>query len=230
MKSYLASKFVTGGNPTGTIKFGIQKIAPGKYAYVADFDLHNLANSTFKSGEIMELPLIYSNMKDFWLGSASAWVSSRGSYAYKYVSYYARNGKLFCYVYEYNRNNILLELKDFDRTTQRFPQNLQGFSPAASQEKIKELLDKLCYQYKYDSRNRLIEKKIRVKHGNTLFYDNLDRPVLTQDANLRASKKWLFTKYDVFGRVAYTGIYTHDKTLSQKQMQTHFEVVNNNNK
>ena len=229
MQSYPASKFVTGGNATGTVKFGIQKKAPGKYTYVADFDLHNLANSSFKSGEIMELPLIYSTMKDFWLGSASAWGSSKGSYAYKYVSYYARNGKLFCYVYEYNRNNIPLVLEDFDRTTKRnFPENLQGFSQAVSQEKIKELLDKLCYQYKYDTRNRLIEKKIPAKAWEYIVYDKLDRPVLTQDANLRASKKWLFTKYDVFGRVAYTGIYTHHKTLSQKQMQTHFEVAPTN--
>ncbi len=228
MKSYPASKFVTGGNATGAVKFGIQKKAPGKYTYVADFDLHNLANSSFKSGEIMELPLIYSTMKDFWLGSASAWVSSNGSYAYKYVSYYARNGKLFCYVYEYNRNNIPLVLEDFDRTTKRnFPENLQGFSQAVSQEKMKELLDKLCYQYKYDTRNRLIEKKIPAKAWEYIVYDKLDRPVLTQDANLRASKKWLFTKYDVFGRVAYTGIYTHHKTLSQKAMQRYFETVNN---
>ena len=228
MQSYPASKFVTGGNATGTVKFGIQKIGSGKYAYVADFDLHNLANSRFKSGEIMELPMIYSSMKNFWLGSASAWVSSKGSYAYKYVSYYAKNGKLFCYVYEYNRNNIPIALKDFDRTTERnFPQNLQGFSQAASQKKIKELLDKLCYQYKYDFRNRLIEKKIPGKAWEYIVYDKLDRPVLTQDANLRASKKWLFTKYDVFGRVAYTGIYTHQETLSQKAMQTYFEDMNN---
>ena len=120
-------------------------------------------------------------------------------------------------------------LEDFDRTTKRnFPENLQGFSQAVSQEKIKELLDKLCYQYKYDTRNRLIEKKIPAKAWEYIVYDKLDRPVLTQDANLRASKKWLFTKYDVFGRVAYTGIYTHHKTLSQKQMQTHFEVAPTN--
>jgi RHS repeat-associated protein len=224
MKSYPASKFVTGGNPTGTIKFGIQKIAPGKYAYVADFNLHNLANSNFKSGEIMELPLIYSTMKNFWL--SCAWVSSGGSYAYVY--YYVKNGKLFCNTYVSNRDNISLKIKDFDKTTQQdFPQNLQGFSPAVSQAKMKELLDKLCHQYKYDTRNRLIQKKIPGKGWEYIVYDKLDRPVLTQDANLRASKKWLFTKYDVFGRVAYTGIYTHHKTLSQKQMQTHFEAVNN---
>ena len=38
----------------------------------------------------------------------------------------------------------------------------------------------------------------------------IDRPVLTQDANLRANNQWLFTKYDVFRQGGiYTGIYTH---------------------
>ncbi|WP_157498198.1 DUF6443 domain-containing protein [Formosa sp. Hel1_33_131] len=66
-------------------------------------------------------------------------------------------------------------------------------------------LNDLAYQYKYDKRNRLIEKKIPGKDWEYIVYDKLDRPVMTQDANLRAANKWLFTKYDVFGRVAYTG-------------------------
>ena len=70
-------------------------------------------------------------------------------------------------------------------------------------------LDELCYQYKYDNFNRLIRKKVPGKDWEYIVYDILDRPVLTQDANLRAdNNKWLFTKYDDFGRVAYTGIYT----------------------
>ncbi|MCB4797220.1 DUF6443 domain-containing protein [Neotamlana laminarinivorans] len=77
----------------------------------------------------------------------------------------------------------------------------------------------LCYQYKYDHRNRLIEKKIPGKDWEYIVYDTLDRPVLTQDANLRASYQWLFTKYDVFGRVAYTGIYTHSSEKTQGEMQ-----------
>ena len=66
-------------------------------------------------------------------------------------------------------------------------------------------LSELCYQYKYDHRNRLIEKKIPGKGWEYIVYDNLDRPVLTQDVNLRPSKHWLFTKYDEFGRVVLTG-------------------------
>ncbi|WP_420571678.1 DUF6443 domain-containing protein [Kordia sp.] len=83
-------------------------------------------------------------------------------------------------------------------------------------------LDKLCYQYKYDHRNRLIEKKLPAKEVEYIVYDKLDRPVLTQDPNLRAENKWLFTKYDVLGRVTYTGlvINTADRVALQTQMDT----------
>ena len=67
------------------------------------------------------------------------------------------------------------------------------------------VLDIFCYQYRYDHRNRLTEKKIPQKGWEYIVYDTLDRPILTQDANLRATNDWLFTKYDRFDRVAYTG-------------------------
>ncbi|WP_165944081.1 RHS repeat domain-containing protein, partial [Aquimarina spinulae] len=72
-------------------------------------------------------------------------------------------------------------------------------------------LSELCYQYKYDNRNRLIEKKIPGKDWEYIVYNKLDQPILTQDASLRkemtgkAWDQWLFTKYDGFGRVLYTG-------------------------
>ncbi|MDV7699527.1 DUF6443 domain-containing protein [Chryseobacterium soli] len=68
------------------------------------------------------------------------------------------------------------------------------------------ILDNLCYQYKYDGYNRLVEKKIPGKGWEYMVYDKSDRLVLTQDANLRAQGKWLFTKYDQFSRPIYTGI------------------------
>jgi RHS repeat-associated protein len=67
------------------------------------------------------------------------------------------------------------------------------------------VLNNLCYQYIYDYRNRLVEKKIPGKEWEYIVYNNINQPVMTQDANQRASNKWLFTKYDVYGRVAYTG-------------------------
>lgn len=66
-------------------------------------------------------------------------------------------------------------------------------------------IEDLCYQYHYDYRNRLVEKKIPGKDWEYIVYDKLDRPVLTQDALLRENNEWLFTKYDALGRVTYTG-------------------------
>lgn len=66
--------------------------------------------------------------------------------------------------------------------------------------------NELCYQYVFDEENRLIKKKIPGKGWEEIVYDKLDRPILTQDANLAEDDKWLFTKYDAFGRVVYTGI------------------------
>jgi hypothetical protein len=79
-------------------------------------------------------------------------------------------------------------------------------------------LDLLAYQYRYDHRNRLIEKKVPGKGWEHIVYNKLDRPILTQDANLRTKDKWLFTKYDAFGRVAYTGVF--DSSSSRTVLQT----------
>ncbi|RNA60991.1 RHS repeat-associated core domain-containing protein [Chryseobacterium nematophagum] len=68
------------------------------------------------------------------------------------------------------------------------------------------ILNDYCYQYRYDSRNRLVEKKLPGKGWEHMVYDKADRLIFTQDEVMRASGKWLFTKYDSFGRVIITGI------------------------
>lgn len=97
-------------------------------------------------------------------------------------------------------------------------------------------LNELCFQYRYDGKGRLVEKKVPGKglNPNTgiwnwelMVYDNQDRLVMTQDANLQASGQWLFIKYDKFGRVAYTGITTDSGTRSS--LQTTFNGKGSNN-
>ncbi|MDK2772183.1 MAG: RHS repeat-associated core domain-containing protein, partial [Flavobacterium sp.] len=69
-------------------------------------------------------------------------------------------------------------------------------------------LDGLCYQYKYDKRNRLVEKKLPGKDWEFIVYDKQDRPVATGPAFSplgTGSIGWLITEYDVFGRVVKTG-------------------------
>lgn len=68
------------------------------------------------------------------------------------------------------------------------------------------VLNNLCYQYKYDNKNRLVEKRLPGKGKEYMVYDKADRLIMTQDANLNAQGRWLFTKYDQFGRPVYSGI------------------------
>ena len=68
-------------------------------------------------------------------------------------------------------------------------------------------LDNFCYHYRYDGRNRLIEKKLPGKGWEHMVYNKLDQLVLSQDSLQRAAGQWHFTKYDARGRKVMTGIY-----------------------
>lgn len=79
------------------------------------------------------------------------------------------------------------------------------------------ILKGLCYQYKYDYRNRLVEKKLPGKQWEFIVYDRLDRVVATGPAlNPFGGTEtgWLISKYDDFSRVIYTGWYTGKETTS----------------
>ncbi|WP_126651437.1 DUF6443 domain-containing protein [Chryseobacterium aureum] len=74
-------------------------------------------------------------------------------------------------------------------------------------------MEHLCYQYKYDGKSRLVEKKLPGKGLEQMVYNKKDQIILSRDialkngiANFSADQSWLFTKYDRFGRVVYTGI------------------------
>jgi hypothetical protein len=92
---------------------------------------------------------------------------------------------------------------DFGNLTYVLPPKVDTSNGVSATE-----LSELCYQYKYDHRNRLVEKQIPGKAVEYIVYNQLDQPVLTQDYYLRSQNKWLYTKYDAFGRVVQTGFYS----------------------
>jgi len=69
-----------------------------------------------------------------------------------------------------------------------------------------QLLNDLCYQYRYDGWNRQVEKKVPGKGWEYMVYDKADRLILTQDANMRLTNNWILNKYDKFGRVICTAM------------------------
>ncbi|MBP1167229.1 RHS repeat-associated protein [Chryseobacterium sp. PvR013] len=79
-----------------------------------------------------------------------------------------------------------------------------------------ETLNNLCYQYKYDKKNRLVEKKLPGKGSEFMLYDKQDRLVGIQDAELKIKGQWLYTQYDQFGRTVITGLATGgDRSVEQ---------------
>ncbi len=83
-------------------------------------------------------------------------------------------------------------------------------------------LNDLCYQYRYDERNRLVEKKLPGKQWEYIVYDKADRIVMTGPALSpfgSGLKGWLFTKYDVMDRAVYTGYYNgHTPTSANRKV------------
>jgi len=72
-----------------------------------------------------------------------------------------------------------------------------------------DYLNNFCYQYKYDSRNRMVQKRIPGKGWEFMIYNKLDQVVMTQDALQRSklTQEWTINKYDMYGRPVITGIY-----------------------
>lgn len=106
--------------------------------------------------------------------------------------------------------------------------NLSYVLPPKAEGAITQpILNDLCYLYKYDTKNRLVEKKLPGKDWEYIVYDKLDRPILTQDANLKALNKWLFTKYDAFSRPAYTGEYVNTAQTTRATVQTLADASSN---
>ncbi|WP_294225092.1 DUF6443 domain-containing protein [uncultured Chryseobacterium sp.] len=90
---------------------------------------------------------------------------------------------------------------------------------AAVETDANTVLGDLCYQYKYDGRGRMVEKKLPGKGWEYIVYDKADRVFMTQDANMRPSGNWLLTRYDKLSRVVYTAIAGIGSTYIRKDVQ-----------
>ncbi|MEO0525905.1 MAG: DUF6443 domain-containing protein [Bacteroidota bacterium] len=115
---------------------------------------------------------------------------------------------------------------DFGNLSYVLPPKMEASTAALSV--LQGLMPDLGYRYVYDDRNRLVEKQIPGKGEEYIVYDKLDQPIMTQDANLAANtpKEWLFTKYDAFGRVAYTGKATDNREREDIQAEVNGLTTN----
>ena len=79
------------------------------------------------------------------------------------------------------------------------------------------IADELCFRYEYDSRNRMIIKKIPGAGEMDMVYDVRDRLVFSQDANQRGKNEWLSMQYDGLNRMLITGLMMYTSTANALQ-------------
>ena len=77
-------------------------------------------------------------------------------------------------------------------------------------------LDQYAFQYKYDGFNRCVWKKLPGTQYSEYVYDTADRLIFSQDANQRASGRWMYYLYDALGRLTQQGECSN-KTISSNQ-------------
>ncbi|MEO9965986.1 MAG: DUF6443 domain-containing protein [Reichenbachiella sp.] len=83
-------------------------------------------------------------------------------------------------------------------------------------------VDRWSFQYQYDERRRMVEKRVPGAAWVYMIYDERNRLVMTQDGNQRAktTPEWSFTKYDQLNRPILTGTYQDVESLTRGEMQT----------
>lgn len=98
--------------------------------------------------------------------------------------------------------------------------------------------DGLCYQFTYDQRGRVVERKIPGKDVEYYVYDSRDRVVLYQNGTLRnyvnvpffiggCNNYWEFTIYDGLNRVLETGLWNNCPSNTRQQLAAMVTDANN---
>jgi len=73
-----------------------------------------------------------------------------------------------------------------------------------------DIVNELCFRYEYDSKSRMIAKKVPGAGWVYMVYDKRDRLVFTQDANMRNNNNgWMVTLYDEFNRPVQTAMVSN---------------------
>jgi len=79
------------------------------------------------------------------------------------------------------------------------------------------LLKEQCFRYEYDHRGRMSMKKVPGAKEVYMVYDNRDRLVYSQDANMRIKNWWMVTLHDELNRPILTGMMTYGGSLTNLQ-------------
>jgi RHS repeat-associated protein len=211
-----SSQMVFDGSPLNQV---IEKSAPDTDWQLGNGHTTKVVNSTngdydvfqweiLANGDVQPVEDIVYNSNSL---SSSKLTDPNGNYSYIYTN---KSGKTIC-------TKQFLEMRgqeayylttymvydDFGQLVMVIPPKAMDVMDASGNYSINALTQDLVFKYKYDERHRLIEKKVPGIGWSYIVYNQLNQPVLFQDANLQAQNKWSFIKYDVLGRPIMSGLF-----------------------
>ncbi|TSD63874.1 hypothetical protein FFF34_015000 [Inquilinus sp. KBS0705] len=117
--------------------------------------------------------------------------------------------------YIYNEGGQLIYIVPPQATALIIANNYGNFGNTA--------VSNLIFQFGYDYRGRLTTKKVPGADAMNVIYDPLERPVLMQNAKLKATNQWNYIKYDSKGRAIAQGLYTNTTYTTQATMQAYVD-------
>lgn len=214
----------------------LKKSSPGDAWKINGTNTQNVTYSTNGPSEVKRFKAITtwdstSQINNVTLTEASDSFTTNGYYnvntLYKYVAKDEDNNTIETFV---NSAGLKVLVRKVNSTTQS---NLDTYyvydqannlvyiiPPTAANSNISQLnsmLNSLCYQYRYNKYNRLVESRLPGRdYWEYTVYDKQGRVALTQDSN-QHNQSWSFVKYDKFDRPVYTGIYYNSMTRVQLQ-------------
>ena len=103
------------------------------------------------------------------------------------------------------------------------PQAVEEMKTGGNWSPDAAFLNRWCFTYHYDARQRLIESRVPGAGPVRTVYNRLDQPVLSQNGNQAGQNQWSFVKYDVKGRPVLTGLYT--RAASRQSLQAEADAV-----
>jgi RHS repeat-associated protein len=220
-------------NNDHTIKFDYQTNAENEVLrFVVSFPADSEHPELVASGYYLQLKLFKSIIKD------ENWTSADGK-SHTTEEFKDMEGRLllkrsYTRVPSESNPSVMVDLAHDTYYVYDAYSNLTYVIPPLAVDKLTNIgnytladVMNLCYEYHYDSKNRIIEKHIPDNGWTSIVYDKLDRPVMTQTAkqsvNINGVYKWLFTKYDKMDRVVYMGEYRTTMS-SRNQMQSYINT------
>ncbi|WP_331962329.1 DUF6443 domain-containing protein, partial [Chitinophaga sp.] len=90
------------------------------------------------------------------------------------------------------------------------------------------LATELCFIYRYDSRNRMIVKKIPGADSTEMVYDVRDRLAFSRDGNMKG-KTWLVNFYNALNQPVMTALYNASTDRATLQTSINSATANNQN-